>query len=114
LSAFVFPGVGHVYLKKYMAGVSLAGASFAAIYYLVAKAVETAVEITGKIESGDVQLDIGAISDLVSQQSSGSDAHMLNIATTALVVCWLIGMVDSYRAGRVQEKRDEAPVNRET
>ncbi|MFZ0468418.1 MAG: hypothetical protein WAL92_05815 [Thiogranum sp.] len=114
LSAFVFPGVGHVYLKKYTAGVSLAGVSFAAIYYLVAKSVETALEITGKIQSGDVPLDIGAITELVSQQSSGTDAQMLNIATTALVICWLIGIVDSYRAGRVREKSDEAPGNRQT
>jgi hypothetical protein len=114
LSAFVFPGVGHVYLKKYTAGVSLAGVSFAAIYYLVAQSVETALEITGKIQSGDVPLDIGAITELVSQQSSGADAQMLNIATTALVICWLIGIVDSYRAGRVREKSDEASGNRQT
>jgi hypothetical protein len=114
LSAFVFPGVGHVYLKKYMVGVSLAGVSFAAIYYLVAKSVETALEITGKIQTGDVPLDIGAITELVSQQSSGTDAQMLNIATTALVICWLIGIVDSYRAGRVREKSDEASGNRQT
>ena len=114
LSAFVFPGVGHVYLKNYKAGVSLGGVSFAAIYYLVAKSVETALEITGKIQSGDVPLDIGAITELVSQQSSGTDAQMLNIATTALVICWLIGIVDSYRAGRVREKSDEASGNRQT
>lgn len=114
LSALVFPGVGHVYLKKYTAGVSLAGVSFAAIYYLVAKAVETAFEITGKIQSGDVPLDIGAITELVSQQSSGADAQMQNLATTALVICWLIGIVDSYRAGRVREKSDGASVNRQT
>jgi len=114
LSAFIFPGVGHVYLKKYMVGASLAGVSFAAIYYLVAKAVETALEITGKIQSGDVPLDIGAITELVSQQSSGADARMLNVATTALGICWLIGIVDSYRAGRAREQSDAASGNRQT
>jgi len=113
LSAFVFPGVGHLYLKKYTAGILLAGASFAAIYYLIAKAVETAVEISEKIQSGDVQMDVGAITQLVSQQASGIDAQMLNIATTALGICWLIGIVDSYRAGRVREKSEEALVERQ-
>jgi len=102
LSAFVFPGVGHIYLKKYVAGILLAGVSFAAVYYVIAKTVEMAVEISEKIQSGDVPLDVGAITDLVSQQSGGADAKTLNIAMTALVICWLIGIVDSYRAGRVR------------
>jgi len=104
LSALVFPGVGHIYLKKYKTGVLLAGASFAAVYYLIAKAVEGALEISEKIQSSNVQLDIEAITKLVSQQSSGGDAQMLNIVTTAFVICWLIGIVDSYRVGRIRDK----------
>jgi len=107
LSAFVFPGIGHLYLKRYTAGTLLAGTSFAAIYYWMTKAVEMASEITQKIESGDVPLDAGAITELVTQQSSGADAQMLNIATIALGICWLIGIVDAYRAGRAREKSDE-------
>jgi hypothetical protein len=114
LSAFVFPGAGHIYLKKYMAGVLLASASFAAIYYLVSKAVERAFEISEKIQSGDVPLDLEAITELVSQKSSGADAQLLNIATTALIVVWLIGIIDSYRAGRVRERNDEEWINRQT
>ena len=112
LSAFIFPGVGHFYLKSYKAGLLLAGASFAAIYYLMAKAVERAFEISEKIQSGAVPLDSEAINQLVSQPSSGADASMLNIATTALVICWLIGVVDSYRVGRARDKRDEKADNR--
>jgi hypothetical protein len=112
LSAFVFPGVGHLYLKKYMSGVLLAGASFAAIYYLIAKSVERAFEISEKIQSGDVPLDVQAITALVTQQTSGTDVILLNIATTALFVCWLIGIIDSYRVGRVRDKNDETLVNR--
>lgn len=105
LSAFLFPGVGHIYLKKYTAGVMLAGVSFAAIYYLITKAIAKAFEISEKIQSGDIQLDIEAITKLVSQQSSGTDAKLLNLATIALVICWLIGILDSYRAGRAREKK---------
>jgi TM2 domain-containing membrane protein YozV len=107
LSAFVFPGGGHIYLKKYMAGVLLAGASFAAIYYLITKTVERAFEISEKLQSGDVQLDVQAITDLVSQQSSTADVKLMNIATTAFIICWLIGIIDSYRIGCVQDKKDK-------
>jgi len=104
LSAFVFPGVGHIFLKKYISGVTLVGASFAAIYYLISKAVERALQIAEKIQSGDVQLDITEITELVSKQSIGTEAHLLNIATAAFIICWLIGIIDSYRVGCVQEK----------
>lgn len=65
LSAFVFPDVGHIYLKRYIPGVALVGASLAGSYYLISKAVERALQIVGKIQSGDVQLDVTAITELV-------------------------------------------------
>ena len=112
LSALVFPGVGHLYLKKYRAGLLLAGGSFAAIYYLIAKAVETASEISEKIQSGAVPLDAEAITKLVSQQAGGTDAQMMNVATIALGICWVIGIVDSYRVGRARKKGDDGMDNR--
>lgn len=114
LSALVFPGVGHLYLRKYKAGLLLAGVSFSAIYYLIANAVERASEITEKIQSGAVPLDAEAITKLVSQQPVGADAQIMNIATIALVACWVIGIVDSYRAGRARKKGDDELDKRST
>ena len=90
----------------------MAGTSFAAIYYLISNALERAFEISEKIQSGDVQLDINEITELVSQQSAGTDVQLLNIATAALIICWLIGIIDSYRAGCVRDANDVALVNR--
>jgi hypothetical protein len=107
LSACIFPGVGHIFLKKHIPGVVLIGASFVAVYYLVSKTVEKALQIAENIQSGDVQLDIAAITELVSKQSTGTDAQLINIATTTLIIFWLIGIIDSYRLGRVGENKDE-------
>jgi hypothetical protein len=67
--------------------------------------LERALQITEKIQSGDVQLDVTAITELVSKQSIGTEAHLLNIATAAFIICWLIGIIDSYRVGCVQDKK---------
>ena len=107
LSAFVFPGVGHMFLKKYIAGTVLAGAAFAALYFLITKAVAWALKIAEKIETGEIQPDIAAITELVSNKVMGTDAQSLNIATTVLIVSWLISIVDSYRVGRGQDKGAE-------
>ena len=104
LSAFVFPGAGHIYLKKYIPGIALAGASLTGIYYLISTTVEIAYQIADKIQSGDVPPDIATITELVTKYSTGSDAVMLNIVTIALLICWLIGIVDSYRVGCSRDK----------
>ncbi|MCX5870761.1 MAG: hypothetical protein NTY00_09050 [Deltaproteobacteria bacterium] len=106
LSAFVFPGVGHIYLKRYMPGVVLVGASLAGCYYVISKTVERALQIVGKIQSSDVQLDVTAITELVSKQSTGTEAQLINIATTVIFICWIIGIIDSYRVGRGQDKNN--------
>jgi len=104
LSAFVFPGVGHFLLKKRIHGVVLAGTAIAALYFLIAKTVERTLLVTEKIQSGEVPLDTATIAELVSSQGSDTDAQLLNIAVTALFISWLIGIVDSYRVGRAQDK----------
>ncbi len=88
------------------------GTSFAAIYYLVAKTVEKALQITEKIQTGDIPLDIAAITELVAKQSTGTEAQLLNIATAIFIICWLIGIIDSYRLGRVREKTEEGLVRK--
>jgi hypothetical protein len=106
LSAFVLPGAGHLYLKKYLPGSILAGVSLVGIYYLVTKTVERAWEIAEKIQSGAVQLDATTVTELISQQSTGADSHLINIATLAIIICWVVGIIDSYRVGRVRDKMD--------
>lgn len=103
LSALVFPGAGHFFLKKHITGTVLAGAALASLYLVISKMVERALQIAEKIQSGEVQLDVAAITELISKQPTGTDAQLLNIAWTVLILSWLIGIVDSYRVGRIQD-----------
>jgi len=105
-SALVFPGVGHIYLKRYVAGAALCGVSFAALYYLFAQVMTQAMAISDKIRSGAVAPDVQAITGLVSRQAAGADPQLLNLAATILTVCWLVGIVDAYRVGRRQDLGD--------
>jgi uncharacterized membrane protein len=104
LSAFIFPGAGHVFLKKYIPGLILICASLASTYYIVSKTVEESMQIVEQIQSGYVQPDVASIEELVSNQSAGADAYLLDIATYIFIICWLIGIIDSYRVGRARDK----------
>jgi hypothetical protein len=104
LSALVFPGAGHVYLKKHGRGMVLITVSIAALYFLLTKSIEHAMQVLDKIQSGAVQPDMAVIIDLVTKQMSTADSQLLNIATTALIICWVVAIIDSYRVGRAQDK----------
>ena len=103
LSGLVFPGVGHLYLRRYLRGVLLAAGAAALSYFLISVAVNSAFDIAGKIQSGDVPLNVESISALVSKDSQGNEKST-DIATMALFALWLVGIIDSYREGRAREK----------
>ena len=104
ISAFVFPGIGHITLKRYIPGLTLIAASVTAIYYVIAKTTENALPIAEKIQSMTVPPDIALITELMKKQSTGADSQLLNIATVAIIICWIIGIIDSYRVGVIQDK----------
>ncbi len=106
LSAFVLPGAGHIYLKKYVSGITLTGVTFIAMYYLISKAVETALKILEKIQWGDVAPDVTVITELLLKQTTGAEVQAVNVATFAIIICWLIGIADSYRIGWAQDKKE--------
>jgi len=103
-SVFVFPGVGHIFLKRYKTGVVLASIAFSGLWYVVSNAVERAVQITEKIQSGELQMDTETITELISKQSAGTETQLIDLATMAIIICWLVGIIDSYRVGRNQDK----------
>lgn len=107
LSAFVFPGLGHMIVKKYVAGGILLALALSSLIFLIADAVQQALELSAKLQSGEVGLDSASISQLLSGQVTGTEALLGNIATLVLVLCWLIGIIDSYRAGRALENQQE-------
>ena len=104
LSALVFPGAGHFYLKKHITGAILAVAALGSLCLVVANMVEKAQQIADKILSGEVPLDVAAITELLSKQPVGAEAQIVNIAWVVLIISWLLGIVDSYRIGLGQEQ----------
>ena len=106
LSALVLPGAGHVFLKKYIMAFILVGISICGVYYIMSIALSKATDIIYKIQLGEVQPDLISIMELVSKQSNITDTQSVNIATTSIIVCWVVGIVDSYRVARLQEKNN--------
>jgi hypothetical protein len=103
LSALVLPGAGHVFLKRYVSAMVLIGISLAALYVLISTAVEQALQISEKILNGEIQPDIASIAQMVSESSIGAETQLVSLSTTALILVWLVSIIDSFRAGRLQD-----------
>jgi hypothetical protein len=105
LSAFVLPGAGHFFLKKYITGSILAVAALPGLYSIIVTTIEKALKIANQIQTSNIPLSIEDISALVSQQVLQSEAQQMNIALFALLSAWVIGIVDAYRVGNIQDKQ---------
>ncbi len=101
LSGLIFPGAGHMVLKKYLRGSVL---MLSALSVIVSKAIKQALTIVDRINSGESPVEAGAIAELASIPTSGAEGSISNIAALVVGAVWIIGIIDSYRLGIIQEK----------
>ena len=99
LSGLVFPGLGHLLLKRYPRGSVLVLGALIATSVIVADAYRRALTIVDRIVLGDVPVGSAAIAQMVADSSNGANSPKVTIAIIVLGACWLIGIVDSYRLG---------------
>ena len=105
LSGLIFPGVGHMVLKQYLRGSILMLSALIALIVIVTKAVNQALAIVDKINSGEISLESVTITELASQSTGAAEGSTLNIAVLVIIACCIIGIIDSYRLGINQEKQ---------
>jgi hypothetical protein len=106
LSGLVFPGIGHMVLKQYLRGSALMLSALVASSVIVTIAIQRALIIVDRINSGEMPVELGAIAEMASGTSSSADSRIQNISVFVLILCWLFGIIDSYRLGVAQEKKD--------
>lgn len=100
ISAFIFPGCGHFYLKSKLRGVVFTLFSAGCLYVLITFAAKIANDISEKILSGEIPLDASRLMAEISSQLSGGAGESPNIASLLLLTCWVVGIIDSFILGR--------------
>lgn len=99
-SGLVVPGAGHFFLKRYATGMALLVPTIFSLAFLIYDVLQKATAIAEKIVSGAVSADATTIAALVSGSATGSN----EIAGYVILVCWVAGMVDSYRIGSMDDR----------
>ncbi|MBN2790250.1 MAG: hypothetical protein JXR69_08675 [Candidatus Delongbacteria bacterium] len=103
-SAFIFPGAGHFLLKKYYRGITFLVLTAFSLYLMISGTIERAFIILEKIEQGEVQPDVNSILNLVMQQPNPAEAQLIHTGFWLLIFLWIVGIIDSYRITRMQNK----------
>jgi hypothetical protein len=106
-STLLFPGSGHIYLKKYIPGFILIAAAFLPLYFILSTVVTSSLEISDKIVRGEIPPDLAVLTEVITEQVLGVEAYGFDSAGTVFIVLWLIGIIDSYRLGRLKDKAVE-------
>jgi len=109
LSALVFPGTGHFSLKKPVKGSVLLGITLVCLYFLFSAAMSISKELQGKIQNGEMLYDKAEVTAIVTEKISGGDYQYLGLASMGLLFCWVFGVIDSLRLGRIKDKGLEEP-----
>ncbi|MGA2781719.1 MAG: DUF5683 domain-containing protein [Smithella sp.] len=108
LSAFVFPGVGQLYLKKFWRGIVIMLIILTGLGYIILAVAISALSI---LDDSVVKLQNGAtnlqeLSNIVGSKMSTTDTY--HDAVFYLIVCfWIFAVIDAYIIGKEKESRDE-------
>jgi len=103
LSAFLFPGAAHWWLKKYVAAAIFSVAAALPLYYIMDITITQTQLIVDKVMLSGGNIDLLNINQLVTQQMAGIDTQEVHFATIALLCVWLVNILDAMRIARKRE-----------
>jgi hypothetical protein len=98
VSALIFPGLGHLVLKRPLRGCLFIVPALLAIGYLLRTTLALADALVGEINSGKLALD--PIEIIARIHASGVDNPATNAASLAIVLCWVGSVADALWLGR--------------
>ncbi len=99
LSALIFPGLGHLMLKKHPQAIFFLGTTSYACYLLLASAIAVALQIVSQVESGKLLKITDILHFLADKASSGYSAE-IQYAMLWVLLSWLVATLDTYRLDR--------------
>ncbi len=102
-SGLIFPGLGQIILKHYKRGAVIMITVLVCMSVFIVKAVQHALDILEKIESQGGAISMSTVSNAVTQASATSGNLTFNIVLLLVIFCWIIGVVDAYRIGKIKD-----------
>jgi hypothetical protein len=104
LSAFIFPGTGQLYLKRYWQGLLIMIVAAVGLGYIVWKETVSALSrIDTAMQSGNTSVE--ELTKMLAAKSTGTSAYD-SITPLVIIGCWIISIVDAYISGKRRDLQD--------
>lgn len=105
LSAFLFPGSGHLMLKRTAMGWTLIGVSLVPTIYLIRSVTLAFMKLFTLIEKNFLPPDLAVMLNYLWDHPFGDNPEMSHYALGFSILLWLFAIVDSYRIGYQLDER---------
>ena len=103
LSGLVLPGLGQIYLKRYLRGIVLMLLVLAGLGFIIVAATISALDNLQKMQSQG-PVDMAAVSKLAVSSPAGASSSCYNVILLLVACCWLFSIIDAYRMGRRMDR----------
>jgi hypothetical protein len=97
ISALVFPGAGHIYLKRKGRALLFIVPTLVAVAAFVSQAMEQASAMANQILAGTLPADPAVLAARLEQQGG---SPLASAAAAVMVVCWVCAIADAYLLAR--------------
>jgi TM2 domain-containing membrane protein YozV len=107
LSAFIFPGIGHLYLKRYLRGLVILSLEFTGLGYMIWWAIVVTFnrldEALDKMQGGIMgTINPQELSDIIGLKMLTTDPYY-NAVCYVVICFWIFAIIDAYRIGKQKE-----------
>ena len=105
LSALVFPGLGQMYLKRYVRGLIPMVLVLTGLGVLIVQATVGALQVLDKIQLQGGTVDMNAVSNLAAGSLTHGDPYS-SLISLGIAGCWIFSVIDTYLLGKEKDRRD--------
>ena len=99
LSAFVCPGAGQMFLRRYLRGLTMMIVVLGGVGFMVVTTTMRALEELEKIQRAGTA-DVVALANLATASSAQGGGSYDTLIWLAIACCWLFSVIDAYRTGK--------------
>jgi hypothetical protein len=103
LSGFVFPGLGQMYLRRYVRGLVLMVLVLVCLGILIARVTASALQGLDAIQLQGENVDMNAVANLAAASSTQGDSYS-SLIWLGIFGCWLFAVIDAYRLGKEKDR----------
>jgi TM2 domain-containing membrane protein YozV len=108
LSLLVFPGLGHLYLKRYWRGLVIMGFFLTGLGYMIwfitVSALKRLDDIMVMMKSGTTNLQ--DLPNIVGSKMLATGPYQ-DVVFYIIICFWIFAVIDAYRIGRQRELQDK-------